>query len=70
MKNIDVLSLISGIIFIIGGLVLFVLSFFAWFVIFYAVFALIIGIVILATLRKQEEIEPIKKQLKSRKVKI
>lgn len=68
MARIDILSLLTGIVFTIGGLILLVVSYFFIVALIYAVFVLAIGIVILFTLRKQEEIEQIK-DFVSKKVK-
>ena len=62
MEKIDAFSLVAGIVLLLGGLVLLVISIFVWFLIFYAVALLVIGLVILFTLRKQEYVEPIKKE--------
>ncbi len=69
MENkIDPLSIIAGIIFTLGGLALLITSLFFWPAVFYSVPILIIGIVILATLKKQEYIEPIKERNKKRRL--
>tara|TARA_Y100000310_G_scaffold325041_1_gene387878 strand:+ start:4275 stop:4481 length:207 start_codon:yes stop_codon:yes gene_type:complete len=68
MKKVDPLALIAGLVFVIGGAVLITLALFKlFFVIFHGVIVLIIGIVILLTLRKQDYVEPIKKELKRKK---
>lgn len=61
MKGIDTWSLGAGIVLTLAGLVLLIVSFFVslW-ILMYSIPALVIGIVILATLRKQEHVEPIK----------
>jgi multisubunit Na+/H+ antiporter MnhG subunit len=69
MKGIDNWSMTAGIVLVILGIILLAISLFAWFVIFYALFALILGIVILVTLRKQEEIEGIRKDRVRKRIK-
>ena len=58
------LILIAGIVFVIGGLALLILSLFVPPALLYAIPVFVIGIVILVTLRKQEEVEPIRKRKK------
>lgn len=62
MKNkVDGFSVAAGIVFIIGGVVLLIPAVFGlWPIAIYGLIALVIGIVILSTLRQQEHIEPIK----------
>lgn len=60
MKDYDVFGLVAGLFFIIGGVVLFFLSFKFWPTIFYSIFCLGIGNAILFSLKKQNEIEQIK----------
>ena len=62
MKGIDPFSLIAGLVLVIGGLILMVISFFFPPILIYAIIALVLGIVILVTLKQQEYIEPIKNQ--------
>jgi len=71
MKGIDYLSVISGVILVFGGAGLILVGILFPPIIVYGVIALILGIVILVTLKKQEEIEPIKarKGIKTRRVK-
>jgi membrane-bound ClpP family serine protease len=60
MKGIDNWSLGAGIVLLIGGLVLMVVSYITSFIVLiYAIPAIVLGIVILLTLRKQEYVEPI-----------
>jgi membrane-bound ClpP family serine protease len=68
MEKVDSLSVIAGIALIVIGAVLLVVSVFVWPVFIYGIIALVLGIVILVTLRQQEYIEPIKqkKEIKSK----
>lgn len=61
MEGIDSFGVIAGIVLVIGGLALLVVSIFFWPVFFYGLIVFILGIVILITLKQQEFIEPIKK---------
>jgi len=60
MKGVDYLSVISGIILATGGVGLLIVAFLFPLAAIYGVIALVLGIVILATLRSQERIEPIR----------
>lgn len=62
MENkIDGFSVAAGVVFTLGGVVLLVLAVLgAWPAAIYGLVLLVIGIVILITLRQQEYIEPIK----------
>ena len=60
MKKPDPLAIAAGIVLIVAGVALLIASFFVAFLIIHGAIALILGIVILATLRQQEHIEPIK----------
>jgi hypothetical protein len=60
MKGVDKLSLTAGIIMTIGGLFMLIISIFVWPLFVYGVIVLVLGIVILLTLKQQEYIEPIK----------
>lgn len=60
MKGIDYLAVISGIVLIIGGVALLMLAFLFPPTAIYGIIALILGIVILTTLRQQEYVEPIR----------
>jgi hypothetical protein len=64
MKGIDSWAVAAGLFFVVLGAFLLVISFVAWPVFFYAVGLLVIGIVILVTLKQQEYIEPIRKNKK------
>jgi len=55
----DFAGLVTGIVFLIGGVVLFIVAMYAWPVIFYSIFCLAIGIAILVNLKKSNEIEQI-----------
>ena len=67
MKKVDNVSVVTGIVLIILGAVMSIVSLlFVWPLIFYSVGALVIGIVILLTLRQQDYIEPIKKNKKEK----
>ena len=64
----DPLAMIAGIVFVVGGLVLIVVAAVGTlFVVVHGIIALIIGIAILVTLRKQDFVEPIKKELNRKK---
>ena len=66
MDGIDSWSATAGVVLVVAGLGLFVLSVFTHFAfLLHATVAFVIGIVILLTLRKQEHIEPIKKEYKT-----
>lgn len=67
MEGVDYLSVIAGIVLTVGGIGLLIVSIFVPFLIIYALIVLILGIVILMTLREQEHIEPIKKHGKGKK---
>lgn len=67
MKGIDVMSVIAGVVLTIGGIGLAIVSIFVPFLIVYAIISLILGIIILTTLKQQEHIEPIKKHGKRKK---
>jgi len=67
MKGIDVMSVIAGVVLTIGGIGLAIVSIFVPFLIVYAIITLILGIIILTTLKEQEHIEPIKKHRKRKK---
>lgn len=60
MKGIDYMGVIAGIVLVIGGIGLLIVAFFFTPVVIYGLIALVLGIVILVTLRQQEEIEPIR----------
>lgn len=60
MENIDSVGVITGIVILVIGISLLCVSFFFIFALIYALPALIIGIVILLTLKEQDAIEPIK----------
>lgn len=60
MTKTDPFSLTAGIILTLGGIALLITSIFVPFLIIYAIITLALGIVILATLKQQEYIEPIK----------
>ena len=60
MAKIDSAGVVSGIAFVVVGVILVFLSFFFVFLLIYDLPVLIMGIVILLTLRQQEAIEPIK----------
>tara|TARA_Y100000310_G_C20624558_1_gene785116 strand:+ start:155 stop:415 length:261 start_codon:yes stop_codon:yes gene_type:complete len=62
MKGIDRWSLGAGVFFLVVGLILLVYSFTVSFLLIHASVMIIIGLVILFTLKKQEYIEPIKKE--------
>ena len=62
--KVDSLSVIAGIVMVVLGIGLMILGLFFPFVLFYAVPVLIIGIVILFTLKQQEEVEQIKEHRK------
>jgi len=62
MEGIDKFSVAAGIVLLFGGAALLIISVFVWPLFFYGLIALILGIVILSTLRRQEYIEPIKKK--------
>jgi hypothetical protein len=61
MKGIDSWAVAAGLFFVVLGAFLLVVSFVAWPVFFYAVGLLVIGIIILVTLKDQEHVEPIKR---------
>lgn len=71
MAKIDSVAVVSGIVFLSIGIVLSFVSFFFLPALIYAIPALIIGVIILVTLREQEEIEQIKdkKEIKRSKSK-
>ncbi|MFH1425314.1 MAG: hypothetical protein ABIG28_01105 [archaeon] len=60
MKGIDGFGVVAGIVLIIAGIGMLIGSIFFWPLIVYALITLILGIVILMTLKQQEYIEPIK----------
>ena len=62
MKGIDILSVISGVVLTVGGVALLLASILLPFLVIYGVVALVLGIIILVTLRKQEYIEPIRER--------
>lgn len=62
MQGRDPLAILTGIFFLILGIGLTIVSFFFAFALFYAIPFLIVGVVILSTLSKQEYIEPIKSE--------
>ncbi|MBU0466280.1 MAG: hypothetical protein KJ718_04435 [Nanoarchaeota archaeon] len=65
MEKIDGFAVASGTILMIVGLVLIVVAFFSVkFLLIYGFVLLLIGIVILATLKQQEFVEPIKQKAK------
>ena len=68
MGRIDSLSVIAGIVMTIGGIGLLVVSIFVPFLIVYAILMLILGLVILFTLREQEHVEPLRKTKKHKRV--
>jgi hypothetical protein len=64
MERIDKFSVVSGIVLVFGGTVLLIISIIIWPLVVYGLVSLILGIVILLTLKQQEHIEPIKKSKK------
>lgn len=60
--RVDGFGIAAGAVLVILGVVLLVVSFFVPFLIFYALVVLVIGIVILATLKEQERIDPIRER--------
>lgn len=56
----DIFRLVSGIVFIIVGFILLVISIFAWPVIFYALGLLIVGILLLVNAGNEDKIEKVK----------
>ena len=61
MKAPDPLGIITGLIFMVIGIILIIVgAFFLWFLIIYGALALVVGLVILLTLRSQEQVEKIK----------
>jgi len=69
MKDYDIAGLIAGMFFVVLGVILFCISFIVWPIIIYSLICLGIGIAILLTLRKQDEIEQIKPELKRKAIK-
>ncbi len=69
MGNYDLAGLLAGMFFIILGVILGLISFIVWPIIFYALICSGIGIAIIITLRKQDEIEQIKPELKRKTIK-
>ena len=67
MKGIDPFAFAAGIILTIVGAVLLVVSLFVPFLIVHGAVVLVLGLVILFTLKKQEYVEPIKKRNKKGK---
>lgn len=67
MKGIDSAGVVAGIFLSLLGGVLLVVSFFFPPLLIYAIPLTVIGLVILATLREQEHIEPIKEIGKNKK---
>ena len=65
--KIDLLSVVSGIVMIFLGLGMVVASFWIPAIIFYGLGILVLGIVILYTLKEQEKIEPIKEKKRKKK---
>lgn len=61
MGKIDSLSVVSGIVMTVGGIGLLVASIFVPFLIVYAIIMLVLGLVILFTLKEQEHVEPLRK---------
>jgi len=66
-ERIDGFAVAAGVVLLVIGIILLVVSFFVPFLIFYALGTLVIGIVILVTLRDQEHIDPIKEKEIKRK---
>ncbi|MAG28246.1 hypothetical protein CMI47_22200 [Candidatus Pacearchaeota archaeon] len=63
MQGIDKFAVAAGIVLLVGGSILAIISVFSpFFLLIYAIPAIIIGLVILLTLRKQEYVEPIKSE--------
>ena len=60
MSRVDPFALVAGLVLVVGGAGLLVVSLFFWPAVIYGVIALILGMVILITLRKQDEIEQIR----------
>jgi len=60
MKGVDYLAVISGVVLLVGGAGLLILAFLFLPLAIYGVIALVLGIVILVTLKQQEHIEPIR----------
>lgn len=61
--KIDILAVISGIVLLFGGIILTSLAtLYLWPLTIHGIIAIILGIVILLTLKKQEHIEPIRKK--------
>lgn len=64
MKGTDGFSVAAGLVLTVLGVILLVVSIFVWVLVVYAIASLVLGIIILLTLRQQEHIEPIKKKRK------
>lgn len=62
MERIDSAGIVTGIVFLVIGALLLVASFFFVVIAIYAIICMVIGIVILSTLKEQEAIEPIRKR--------
>jgi len=62
MEKVDSAGIVTGVVFLVLGASLLVASFFLVFIAIYAIISIIIGVVILATLKEQEAIEPIRKR--------
>ena len=61
MKHADPWAITAGIVLIVFGLALFIAALFtSWVTFVFGVVSLLLGIVILATLKQQEHVEPIK----------
>lgn len=59
--RVDVLAVVAGIVFVLGGVVLLAIAVFGiWPLAIYGLILLVVGIVILMTLKQQEQIERIK----------
>tara|TARA_Y100000310_G_C20168478_1_gene572491 strand:- start:31 stop:216 length:186 start_codon:yes stop_codon:yes gene_type:complete len=60
----DVLRVIAGWVFLIGGIILLIISIFSWPVLIYAIIGIVIGILLLVDFGKEEKIEKIKRKKK------
>lgn len=67
MERIDKVSLGTGVLILAIGLILLFYSFIYSFLLIYSIILIGLGIIILVTLKKQEYIEPIKKEKKIKK---
>jgi membrane-bound ClpP family serine protease len=62
MNKVDSWSVAAGVFFVVLGTVLLLFSVFVWPLAVYGLISLILGIVILLTLKDQEYVEPIKSE--------